>query len=183
MTNRKSHNDAVSLTESFRSGEKSPLEEAQTVLEAIDGSNLNAFSFIDREGALNRAESADVSLPFGGVPIAVKELHNVEGWPDTSASLVFADRVSRFDGTMIQRLKAAGANLIGLTTASEFGGLNCSTTKLNGITTNPWNRELTPGGSSGGSAAAVAGGIVTLGTGGDGGGSIRIPAGFCGLVG
>ena len=80
-------------------------------------------------------------------------------------------------------MKAAGANLIGLSTASEFGGLNCSTTKLNGITTNPWNHDLTPGGSSGGSAAAVAGGIVTLGTGGDGGGSIRIPAGFCGLVG
>ena len=119
-------------------------------------------------------------FPFGGVPIAVKELHNVDGWPDTSASLVFADRVSRFDGTMIKRLKAAGANLIGLSTASEFGGLNCSTTNSMVLLRNPWNHDLTPGGSSGGSAAAVAGGIVTLGTGGDGGGSIRIPAGFCG---
>ncbi len=176
-------NDSSSLVRAFRSGDRSPTEEVNAVFEAIYASDLNAFSYLDEEGALARAEQADVNLPFGGVPIAVKELHNVEGWPDTGASLVFSDRVSRFDGTMIQRLKAAGANLIGLTTASEFGGLNCSTTKLNGITRNPWNHDLTPGGSSGGSAAAVAGGIVTLGTGGDGGGSIRIPAGFCGLVG
>ncbi len=175
--------DAVALVEAFRNGDRSPVEEANAVFDAIDKSGLNAFSYLDKEGALTRAAQADVSLPLGGVPIGVKELHNVEGWPDTSASLVFADRVSQFDGTMIQRLKAAGANLVGLTTASEFGGLNCSTTKLNGITHNPWNHDLTPGGSSGGSAAAVAGRIVTLGTGGDGGGSIRIPAGFCGLVG
>ena len=176
-------NDAVSLVDAFRNGDRSPVEETNAVFDAIDNSDLNAFSYLDKEGALTRAQQADVTLPLGGVPIGVKELHNIEGWPDTSASLVFADRVSQFDGTMIQRLKAAGANLIGLTTASEFGGLNCSTTKLNGITHNPWNKDLTPGGSSGGSAAAVAGGIVTLGTGGDGGGSIRIPAGFCGLVG
>ena len=175
--------DAISLTEAFQSGGRSPIEEAQATFKNIKESSLNAFSYLDEEGAMARAEQADVSLPLGGVPIAVKELHNVEGWPDTGASLVFSDRVSQFDGTMTQRLKAAGANLIGLTTASEFGGLNCSTTKLNGITHNPWNHDLTPGGSSGGSAAAVAGGIVTLGTGGDGGGSIRIPAGFCGLVG
>ena len=176
-------NDAVSLLDAFRNGDRSPLEEVEAVLKHIKDSALNAFSHIDEELSLQRAKSADLTLPLGGIPIAVKELHNVEGWPDTGASLVFADRVSKFDGTMIQRLKAAGANLIGLSTASEFGGLNCSTTKLNGITRNPWNHELTPGGSSGGSAAAVAGGIVTLGTGGDGGGSIRIPAGFCGLVG
>ena len=121
--------------------------------------------------------------PLGGVPVGVKELHQVDGWPDTAASLLFADRVADHDLTMVARLKAAGANLIGLTTASEFGGLNCSTTKLNGITRNPWDLTATPGGSSGGSAAAVAGGLVPIATGGDGGGSIRIPAGFCGLVG
>ena len=175
--------DAVALVNAFRTGDRSPVEETSAALAAIENSDLNAFSHLDEEGALARAETADVSLPLGGIPIGVKELHNVEGWPDTSASLVFSDRVAQCDGTMIQRLKTAGANLIGLTTASEFGGLNCSTTKLNGITHNPWNHDLTPGGSSGGSAAAVAGGIVTLGTGGDGGGSIRIPAGFCGLVG
>ena len=117
--------DSISLVEAFQSGERSPVEETNAVFDAIDNSDLNAFSYLDKEGALTRAEQADVSLPLGGVPIGVKELHNVKGWPDTNASLVFADRVSQFDGTMVQRLKAAGANLIGLTTASEFGGLNC----------------------------------------------------------
>jgi len=175
--------DVVSLVEAFRSGERSPVAEAEAALAAIGASDLNAFSFVDAEGALERAATADVSLPLGGVPIGVKELHQVEGWPDTAASLLFADRVATHDLTMVTRLKAAGANLVGLTTASEFGGLNCSTTKLNGITRNPWDRAATPGGSSGGSAAAVAGGLVPIATGGDGGGSIRIPAGFCGLVG
>ncbi|MDP7353031.1 MAG: amidase [Acidimicrobiales bacterium] len=175
--------DVVSLVEAFRSGERSPVDEVRAALAAIESSDLNAFSFVDAEGALDRAETADVSLPLGGVPVGVKELHQVEGWPDTHASLLFAGRTAPHDGTMIARLKAAGANLVGLTTASEFGGLNCSTTKLNGITRNPWRRDATPGGSSGGSAAAVTGGLVPIATGGDGGGSIRIPAGFCGLVG
>ena len=175
--------DVVSLVEAFRSGERSPLDEAEATLAAIRASDLNAFSFVDADGVLERAATADVSLPLGGVPIGVKELHQVEGWPDTDASLLFAERYADHDLTMVARLKAAGANLVGLTTASEFGGLNCSTTRLNGITRNPWDRAATPGGSSGGSAAAVAGGLVPIATGGDGGGSIRIPAGFCGLVG
>ncbi len=175
--------DVVSLVEAFRNGERSPVEEAEATLAAIEASDLNAFSFVDAEGTLDRAAAADISLPLGGVPVGVKELHQVDGWPDTAASLLFADRVADHDLTMVARLKAAGANLVGLTTASEFGGLNCSTTKLNGVTRNPWDSEATPGGSSGGSAAAVAGGLVPIATGGDGGGSIRIPAGFCGLVG
>ena len=84
---------------------------------------------------------------------------------------------------MTARLRAAGAVLVGQTTASEFGGINLTRTKLHGITRNPWQLDRTPGGSSGGSAAAVAGGLLTLATGGDGGGSIRIPAGFTGLFG
>ena len=175
--------DVVSLVEAFRSGERSPLDEAEATLAAIRASDLNTFSFVDADGVLERAATADVSLPLGGVPIGVKELHQVEGWPDTDASLLFAERYADHDLTMVARLRAAGANLVGLTTASEFGGLNCSTTRLNGITRNPWDRAATPGGSSGGSAAAVAGGLVPIATGGDGGGSIRIPAGFCGLVG
>jgi len=173
----------VSLVEAYRSGERSPVDEAEATLAAIGASDLNAFSFVDADGVMERAAASDVSLPLGGVPIGVKELHQVEGWPDTNASLLFAERYADHDSTMVARLKAAGANLVGLTTASEFGGLNCSTTKLNGITRNPWNRAATPGGSSGGSAAAVAGGLIPIATGGDGGGSIRIPAGFCGLVG
>jgi Asp-tRNA(Asn)/Glu-tRNA(Gln) amidotransferase A subunit family amidase len=87
------------------------------------------------------------------------------------------------DSTHVTRLRAAGAVLAGQTTASEFGGINCTHTKLHGTTCNPWNLERTPGGSSGGSAAAVAGGLLPLASGGDGGGSIRIPAGFTGLFG
>lgn len=175
--------DAVGLVEAFRSGERSPVQETEAVLAAIEASDLNAFSFVDADGAMERAAHADVSLPLGGVPVGIKELNQVEGWPHTSASLVFADRVATQTTTMVSRLIEAGANPVGLTTASEFGGINVSHTPLNGITRNPWDREATVGGSSGGSAAAVAGGIVTLATGGDGGGSIRIPAGFCGLVG
>ena len=118
-----------------------------------------------------------MSQPFGGVPIGIKELDNVEGWPATEASLVFEDRIATYTSTMVERLvRAGGADLVGQTTASEFGGLNVST-KLNGITHNPWQHGRTAGGSSGGSAAAVAGGVVPIATGGDGGGSIRIPAG------
>ncbi|HET7722447.1 MAG TPA: amidase, partial [Acidimicrobiales bacterium] len=108
----------------------------------------------------------------------------VAGWPHTEASLVFKDRVAPDTSTMLTRLfEGGGANPVGLTTASEFGGLNVSTTRLNGTTHNPWQHGRTAGGSSGGSAAAVAGGLVPIASGGDGGGSIRIPAGFCGLVG
>ena len=181
--NRPWLDDACSLVDAFRAGELTPLEALDASLEAIEASELNAFAFLDLDAARETAADADVSLPFGGVPVAVKELDKVKGWPDTEASLVFADRVAGYDNTAIERLRATGAVLIGLTTASEFGGLNIGRTKLHGVTGNPWNPTRTPGGSSGGSAAAVAGGLVPLATGGDGGGSIRIPGGFCGLVG
>ena len=175
--------DACSLVDEFRAGRRSPREEMQATLDAVAASSLNAMSFIDADGALERADKADISLPFGGVPMGVKELDFVQGWPATEASVPFADRISGHTSTMVSRLMNAGANHFGLTTASEFGGVNVTRTVLNGVTRNPWNTARTPGGSSGGSAAAVAGGLFTLGTGGDGGGSIRIPAGFTGLVG
>ena len=153
------------------------------MLDAIERSSTNTFSFVDAGGARAAAAEADVSLPFGGVPMGVKELDNVEGWPATEASLVFRDRIATYTGTMIRRAEEAGALKVGLTTASEFGGLNVSVTKLNGISHNPWQHGRTCGGSSAGSAGAVAAGLVPIATGGDGGGSIRIPAGFCGLVG
>jgi len=176
--------DTCSLVDAYRAGERSPVEELEAVLAAVEASDLNAFSHLDPEAALDRAKSADVSLPFGGVPVGVKELDYVAGWPSTEASLVFKDRVATHTGTMLERLFGpGGANPVGLTTASEFGGLNVSCTKLNGVTHNPWQQGRTAGGSSGGSAAAVAGGLVPIASGGDGGGSIRIPAAFCGLVG
>jgi aspartyl-tRNA(Asn)/glutamyl-tRNA(Gln) amidotransferase subunit A len=175
--------DACSLVDAFRRGERSPGEELEASLAAIDGSQLNAFAFLDADRARAAAADADVSLPFGGVPIGVKELDQVEGWPDTHASVPLADRTAAYTSTYVARVRDAGAVLVGLTTASEFGGVNCTRTELHGVTRNPWDLSRTPGGSSGGSAAAVAGGIVSIATGGDGGGSIRIPAGFTGLFG
>jgi aspartyl-tRNA(Asn)/glutamyl-tRNA(Gln) amidotransferase subunit A len=176
--------DACSLVEEFRSGRRSPLEELDASYAAIDASSLNAFSYLPREQARRAAEAADVSKPFGGVPIGVKELDAVEGWPETHASVPFRDRIAEYTGVMVQRIRdSGGAVLAGQTTASEFGGVNLTRTTLHGTTHNPWQFERTPGGSSGGTAAAVSGGLVTIATGGDGGGSIRIPAGFTGLVG
>jgi Asp-tRNA(Asn)/Glu-tRNA(Gln) amidotransferase A subunit family amidase len=175
--------DACSLVEAFRAGTLSPLEALDATLAAIDRSELSAFSHLDTEAARAAASAADVSLPFGGVPVGIKELETVDGWPYTEASLVFKDRIADHDSTQVTRLRAAGAVLAAQTTASEFGGVNCTSTKLHGTTGNPWNAERTPGGSSGGTAAAVAGGLLPIASGGDGGGSIRIPAGFTGLFG
>jgi aspartyl-tRNA(Asn)/glutamyl-tRNA(Gln) amidotransferase subunit A len=169
--------------EAFRAGTISPTEALEGSLGAIAASELNAVCFIDEEQARATAAGADVSLPFGGVPIGVKELDPVRGWPQTEASVVLKDQVADHDGTMTARLRQAGAVLVGQTTASEFGGINCTYTKLHGATSNPYDLTRTPGGSSGGSAASVAGGLLPICTGGDGGGSIRIPAGFTGLFG
>ncbi|MGD0311710.1 MAG: amidase [Acidimicrobiales bacterium] len=183
MTTQPWLGDACSLVDAFRSKTLTPVEALEASLAAIEASDLNAFSHLDVDAARAAAASADVSLPFGGVPLGIKELESVEGWPYTEASLVFKDRIADHTSTQVDRLRGAGAVLAGQTTASEFGGINCTNTKLHGTTRNPWDRERTPGGSSGGSAAAVAGGLVPLASGGDGGGSIRIPAGFTGLFG
>jgi aspartyl-tRNA(Asn)/glutamyl-tRNA(Gln) amidotransferase subunit A len=184
MTDTPWQGDACSLVDAFRSGERTPVEELDASLAAIESSNLNAFSFLDPEPARKAAAEAEVSKPFGGIPTGIKELEQVEGWPHTEASLVFRERIAQHTGTVIRRLVGdGGAVPVGLTTASEFGGLNVSITKLNGITHNPWQHGRTVGGSSSGAAAAVAGGLVSLATGGDGGGSIRIPAGYTGLLG
>lgn len=175
--------DVTALQAALRSGEVSPLEIATATLAAIESSSLNAVCHLDAERALAEAATADVSLPLGGVPIGIKELDPVAGWPANEASLALAGEFAATDSPLTERLRAAGAILIAQTTASEFGGVNFTSTRLHGTTTNPWNTDATPGGSSGGSAAAVAGGLLPLATGGDGGGSIRIPAGFCGLVG
>src|SRR4051794_338924 len=175
--------DACSLVDAYRKGEQSPAGELEACLAAIEASDRNAFTHLDTETARERAKTADVALPFGGLPVAVKELEPVEGWPYNEASLVFADRIADHDSTQITRLRAAGANLFGQTAASEFGGLNVSITKLHGVTGNAWDATRTAGGSSGGSASAVAGGLTPIASGGDGGGSIRIPAGFNGLFG
>ena len=176
--------DACSLVDEFRARRRSPAEELRATLDAISASSLNAFCHLDTEAALDAAARADVGAPFGGVPIGVKELDQVAGWPDTHASMPLRHQVADRTSIMVQRVRdLGGAVLVGQTTASEFGGVNLTRTVLHGATHNPWQAGRTPGGSSGGSAAAVAGGLCTLATAGDGGGSIRIPAGFTGLVG
>jgi aspartyl-tRNA(Asn)/glutamyl-tRNA(Gln) amidotransferase subunit A len=183
MSDRPWLGDACSLVDAYRKGEITPPEALEASLGAIESSELNAFSYVDGRAAREAAQKADVSLPFGGVPIGVKELEQVDGWPFTEASLVYADRLATYTTTHVARLRGAGAVLAGQTTSSEFGGINVTSTRLHGTTRNPWRLDRTPGGSSGGSAAAVAGGLVPIASGSDGGGSIRIPASFTGSVG
>ncbi|MBU6241112.1 MAG: amidase [Acidobacteria bacterium] len=179
--------DACGLVDEFRAGRRHPVEEMQASIAAAEANKktgLNAFSHIDPDRALDAASRADVNLPFGGVPLAVKELESVADWPDTEACVAFANRRGTHTSLQVERLTHEGGMVpYAMTTASEFGGVNVTRTLLNGSTHNPWQIGRTPGGSSGGSAAAVAGGLCTIATAGDGGGSIRIPAGFCGLVG
>jgi aspartyl-tRNA(Asn)/glutamyl-tRNA(Gln) amidotransferase subunit A len=129
--------DACSLVDAFRAKELSPLEALDACIEAIGSSPLNAFSHTDFERARVAAGSADVSLSFGGVPFGVKELDRVSGWPDAEASMIFKDRVSDHDHTSVARLRSTGAVLAAQTTASEFGGINCTSTELHGTTRNP----------------------------------------------
>src|SRR3546814_865091 len=134
--------DACALVDAFRAGERSPVEELDATLAAIDRSDLNAFSFVDPERARAAAAKADVSLPFGGVPTAIKELDPVAGWPWTEASLVFKDRVATRTSHQTERLfERGGVVPVGKTTASEFGGLNVSVTKIKGVTHNPWQQD------------------------------------------
>ncbi|HUI47756.1 MAG TPA: amidase [Acidimicrobiia bacterium] len=184
--------DAWELAESVRAGERRSTDLLAVFIERIEKLNpdLNAFCYLDLDGARARAESIDAAVargedpgPWAGVPMGVKELVSVAGWPDTHASMLYRDTIGLHDDTEPARLKAAGAVLVGLTTSPEFGSTNWTRTYLHGTTRNPWNPERTPGGSSGGSAAAVASGMMPICTGSDGGGSIRIPSSYSGLFG
>jgi len=182
--------DASPLADAIRRGEIRSAEAVEASLEAIANSKLNALTFLDAEGARRQAEQIDARIARGedagllsGVPILVKDVEDAAGWPTTHGSLVFKENIAAEDSTHVARLRAAGAVLVGKAATSEFGFVAYTSTKLHGVTRNPWNLERTPAGSSGGSAAAVAGGLVPAATAGDGGGSIRIPASYCGLVG
>src|ERR1019366_6510313 len=184
--------DAWTIVEAIRSGEVRAVEVLEEHLARIDELNptLNAVWFRDDDGARTRAAQVDEQIaagedpgPLAGLPMGVKELASVEGWPDTHASLIYRDAIAAADDTEVRRLRGAGAVLVGLTTASEFGAVSYTHTPLHGVTRNPWDTTATPGGSSGGSAAAVAAGLFPACTGCDGGGSIRIPAAYCGLPG
>jgi aspartyl-tRNA(Asn)/glutamyl-tRNA(Gln) amidotransferase subunit A len=184
--------DAWELAEAVRSGRQSSIELVDAFLERVAryDPELNAFCHLDADGARARAAEIDAAVargddpgPWAGVPMGVKELAQVEGWPNTHASVPFKDDIASHDSTEIARLRDAGAVFVGLTTSPEFGSTNWTRSYLHGTTRNPWNPERTPGGSSGGSAAAVAVGMMPICTGGDGGGSIRIPSSYSGLFG
>jgi amidase len=178
---------ASELATLVHTGQVSSAELVGAALERIEAlqPSLNAFSHVDAEGALATAEaiSSDDPRPFAGVPIAVKDNVTVAGMPYTMGSDIFGDFVPGHDAFVVRRLRDAGFVIVGRTTMPEFGILPVTEPRRFGPVRNPWDTDRTPGGSSGGAAAAVAAGMVPLAHGSDGGGSIRIPASCCGLVG
>jgi amidase len=178
---------ASELAAMVRSGEISARELVQLALDRIEELNprLNAFVDVDGERALVAAEqiAAGDERPFAGVPVAIKNNRAVAGLRTTIGCSLLAEHVSDYDSNVARRLKQAGFVVVGTTTLPEYGILPVSEARLFGPTRNPWDLGRTPGGSSGGSAAAVASGMVPVAHGNDGGGSIRIPAACCGLVG
>ena len=179
---------AIEQARLIRDGEVTALELAKLYLERIERLDpaLNSFVTVRGEEALEDARAADASEsrgPFHGVPIAVKDLTATKGVRTTYSSRAFADNVPDFDTAVVRRLREAGFVILGKTNTPEFGTVAFTESELNGATRNPWNPERTPGGSSGGAAAALAAGLVPLAHGTDGGGSIRIPASCCGVFG
>ena len=169
-----------------------PSEVSRAVLDRIQAVNpqLNAYCTIETETAMATAgqldeavQRGDVLGPLCGVPISIKDILYVRDSRTTFGSRLFADHVTREDAPSIERLREAGAIFVGRTNTPEFGFKGVTDNRLFGATRNPWNPSLTSGGSSGGAAVAVATGMGPVGIGTDGGGSIRIPASFCGLVG
>ena len=179
---------AVEQARLVRSGEVSSVELVELYLERIArlDPQLNAFVTVCEDEALAVAstiDSAPGDAPFRGVPIAVKDLTATAGIRTTFSSRAYAEYVPQFDTAVVRRLREAGFVIVGKTNTPEFGTVAFTESELNGATRNPWNTELTPGGSSGGAAAALAAGLVPIAHGTDGGGSIRIPASCCGLFG
>ena len=177
---------ATELATLIRTGEVLSRELVEAALEqVVANTHLNAFTLVDAELALAAADAVKPGdpRPFAGVPIAIKELNAVAGQRFTMASDIFGDYISPYDDYVVRRIKDAGFISIGRTAAPEFGIIPATEPRRFGPTRNPWDTGRTPGGSSGGAAAAVAAGILPVAQGSDGGGSIRIPAACCGLVG
>ncbi len=178
--------DAIAQGELVRKGEIKPAELLETVINRIEQLNpkLNAVIHKMYDQARVTAERGPHKGMFAGVPFLLKDLiAECKGAPFEEGSLAVKGYVSGLDSEMVNRQKAAGLNIVGKTNTCEFGLLPTTEPTLNGPTLNPWNPDLTPGGSSGGSAAAVAAGIVPMAYGNDGGGSIRCPASCCGIFG
>jgi aspartyl-tRNA(Asn)/glutamyl-tRNA(Gln) amidotransferase subunit A len=184
---------ATDLLALYQRRELSPVEATRAVLERIDAVNsrTNAYCLVRADEALAAAEASQrrwrAGEPAGlldGVPVSIKDLLLTDGWPTRRGSLTI-DPAGPWtvDAPVVARLREHGAVLVGKTTTPEFGWKGVTDSPLTGVTRNPWDPARTSGGSSGGSAAAVASGLGPLSVGTDGGGSIRIPASFCGIVG
>ncbi len=177
--------DATGLATAIRAGELSARDAVEAALRRIDERDpvVNAVTEVRAAAALAEADDAGDG-PLAGVPFVVKDLGvDVAGMRSTGCSRLFADVVAAADSTIVQRYRAAGLIVVATTNASELGRSPSTEPVLNGATRNPHDLSRSAGGSSGGTAAAVAAGIVPAGHGNDGGGSIRIPASACGLVG
>ncbi|HUC07703.1 MAG TPA: amidase family protein, partial [Solirubrobacterales bacterium] len=190
MTDELAFAGAARQAEMVRAGQVSPTELVQLCLDRIArfDPQLNSFRKVFAEKALLEAEQAEARLKAGeerpllGVPIAIKDEVDVAGEVNTHGTDGFTEP-AREDSEMVRRLREAGAIVIGLTLLPEMAICGFSESATFGVTRNPWNPQRTPGGSSGGSAAAVAAGLVPIASAGDGAGSIRIPAASCGLFG
>jgi Asp-tRNA(Asn)/Glu-tRNA(Gln) amidotransferase A subunit family amidase len=180
------------VADQIRSKEISPREVIDAHLDRIEKlqPKLNTFVHVDAEGARRQAQAAETAILRGdavgvlhGVPISIKSCMDVAGWPCLAGSRLRADYVASEDAVLVSRLRAAGAILIGNTNVSEFLMAYETDNALSGKTSNPWELSRSAGGSSGGEAAAIASGCSMGGVGSDGGGSVRVPAHFCGISG
>ena len=192
MTDLLRTNDAGGLAALVRTGSVSPVELVEATLTAIETTepHVNAFVTLCADEARAAARAAEAALmsgaplgPLHGVPLAVKDLVRTAGIRTTYGSRTHERHVPDRDAAPVARLKAAGAIVVGKTTTPEFGHKTLTDAPVSGVTRNPWHPSRTCGGSSGGNAAAVAAGAVPAALGTDGGGSIRIPAACCGIVG
>jgi len=184
---------ATDLLRLYRARKASPVEATRSVLARIDKLNpkLNCYCLVDAKSALATAKESEARWKKGapqglldGVPVSIKDLLLTRGWPTLRGSRTVNPKGPwNDDAPAVARLREHGAVLVGKTTTPEFGWKGVTDNPLTGITRNPWNPKLTPGGSSGGSTAAVAAGMGPLTVGTDGGGSIRIPCAFTGLFG
>ncbi|MFZ9507023.1 MAG: Asp-tRNA(Asn)/Glu-tRNA(Gln) amidotransferase subunit GatA [Burkholderiaceae bacterium] len=177
------------LSLALASGQTSAVELARHFLNRVAASPLNAFIDVQPDLTLAQAQAADQRLargergPLLGIPIAHKDIFVTRGWRSTAGSRMLANYVSPFDATVVERLAGAGAVCVGKTNCDEFAMGGANENSHFGATRNPWDLAAIPGGSSGGSAAAVAGGLAPLATGTDTGGSVRQPAAMCGITG
>ena len=183
---------AVDLGRAIRDKEVSVVEVTEQFFQRIEelDPQLNSYLTLCQEQAMADARAADEAVqrgdelgPLHGIPISIKDLEMSKGVPTSLGSAVFQGRVPDIDSIVVERVKAAGAIVLGKTNTPEFGQSGTTENKLGDPCRNPWNTARTPGGSSGGAGSALAAGLCTIATGSDGGGSIRIPASFSGVFG